>query len=156
MNINSSLVEDIISLDEVKEDMTTVLDSLKDDFTRNLSIRTSPGSELIVLFFLSFLDCAFHSSCFSTKFKAENKGLPTRQMKHESITSKVKRNVQISLHVRTVQTENIKTVKHVAAKLYLCARPAFVHAQKSSPVPHITRISQRGIFHKGLWILCEM
>lgn len=47
-------------------------------------------------------------------------------------------------------------VKHVAAKLYLCARPAFVHAQKSSPVPHITRISQRGIFHKGLWILCEM
>ncbi|XP_026029808.1 ribosome-recycling factor, mitochondrial isoform X2 [Astatotilapia calliptera] len=42
VNINSSLVEDIISLDEVKEDMTTVLDSLKDDFTRNLSIRTSP------------------------------------------------------------------------------------------------------------------
>uniref|UniRef100_A0A3Q2WTQ1 Ribosome-recycling factor, mitochondrial n=1 Tax=Haplochromis burtoni TaxID=8153 RepID=A0A3Q2WTQ1_HAPBU len=44
VNINSSLVEDIISLDEVKEDMTTVLDSLKDDFTRNLSIRTSPGA----------------------------------------------------------------------------------------------------------------
>lgn len=44
VSINSSLVEDIISLDEVKEDMTTVLDSLKDDFTRNLSIRTSPGA----------------------------------------------------------------------------------------------------------------
>lgn len=47
VNINSALVEDIISLDEVKEDMTAVLDSLKDDFTRNLSIRTSPGSRLI-------------------------------------------------------------------------------------------------------------
>ncbi|XP_030598730.1 ribosome-recycling factor, mitochondrial isoform X1 [Archocentrus centrarchus] len=44
VNINSALVEDIISLDEVKEDMTAVLDSLKDDFTRNLSIRTSPGA----------------------------------------------------------------------------------------------------------------
>uniref|UniRef100_A0A3Q0RBW6 Ribosome-recycling factor, mitochondrial n=1 Tax=Amphilophus citrinellus TaxID=61819 RepID=A0A3Q0RBW6_AMPCI len=44
VNINSALVEDIISLDEVKEDMTAVLDSLKDDFTRNLSIRTSPGT----------------------------------------------------------------------------------------------------------------
>lgn len=43
MNINSALVEDIISLDEVKEDMTAVLSALKDDFTRNLSIRTSPG-----------------------------------------------------------------------------------------------------------------
>ncbi|XP_040013142.1 ribosome-recycling factor, mitochondrial [Xiphias gladius] len=44
MNINSALVEDIISLDEVKEDMTAVLSALKDDFTRNLSIRTSPGA----------------------------------------------------------------------------------------------------------------
>lgn len=43
VNINSALVEDIISLDEVKEDMTAILSSLKDDFTRNLSIRTSPG-----------------------------------------------------------------------------------------------------------------
>ncbi|KAM9338575.1 ribosome-recycling factor, mitochondrial [Symphorus nematophorus] len=44
VNINSALVEDIISLDEVKADMTAVLNALKDDFTRNLSIRTSPGA----------------------------------------------------------------------------------------------------------------
>ncbi|XP_028273080.1 ribosome-recycling factor, mitochondrial [Parambassis ranga] len=44
VNINSALVEDIISLDEVKEDMAAVLSALEDDFTRNLSIRTSPGS----------------------------------------------------------------------------------------------------------------
>ncbi|TMS08686.1 Ribosome-recycling factor, mitochondrial [Larimichthys crocea] len=43
VNINSALVEDIINLDEVKGDMTAVLNALKDDFTRNLSIRTSPG-----------------------------------------------------------------------------------------------------------------
>ena len=42
--INFALVEDIISLDEVKGDMVAVLDTLKDDFSRNLSIRTSPGS----------------------------------------------------------------------------------------------------------------
>ncbi|XP_029371727.1 ribosome-recycling factor, mitochondrial [Echeneis naucrates] len=44
VNINSALVEDIISLDEVKEDMKAILAALKDDFTRNLSIRTSPGA----------------------------------------------------------------------------------------------------------------
>nr|ACI69069.1 Ribosome recycling factor, mitochondrial precursor [Salmo salar] len=44
VNINSSLVEDIISLEEVKEDMAAVLTTLKDDFSRNLSIRTSPGA----------------------------------------------------------------------------------------------------------------
>ncbi|XP_060916678.1 ribosome-recycling factor, mitochondrial [Labrus mixtus] len=44
VNINSALVEDIISLDEVREDMTAVLSALKDDFTRNLSIRTSAGA----------------------------------------------------------------------------------------------------------------
>ncbi|TNN71383.1 Ribosome-recycling factor, mitochondrial [Liparis tanakae] len=44
VNINSALVEDIISLDEVKGDMTAVLNALKDDFTRNLSIRSSPGA----------------------------------------------------------------------------------------------------------------
>lgn len=44
VNINSSLVEDIISLDEVKLDMNAVLDALKEDFARNLSIRTSPGA----------------------------------------------------------------------------------------------------------------
>lgn len=44
VNINSALVEDIISLDEVKGDMTAVLNVLRDDFTRNLSIRSSPGA----------------------------------------------------------------------------------------------------------------
>ncbi|XP_041667747.1 ribosome-recycling factor, mitochondrial [Cheilinus undulatus] len=44
VNINAALVEDIISLDEVKEDMMAVLSALKDDFTRNLSIRTTPGA----------------------------------------------------------------------------------------------------------------
>ncbi|KAM9306402.1 ribosome-recycling factor, mitochondrial isoform 1-T2 [Pholidichthys leucotaenia] len=44
VNISSSLVEDIISLDEVKEEMAVVLEALKDDFTRSLSIRTSPGA----------------------------------------------------------------------------------------------------------------
>lgn len=44
VNINSLLVEDIISLDQVKMDMDGVLDALKEDFTRNLSIRTSPGA----------------------------------------------------------------------------------------------------------------
>lgn len=43
VNLNSALVEDIISLDEVKADMAAVLSALKDDFTRSLSIRTSPG-----------------------------------------------------------------------------------------------------------------
>lgn len=44
VNVNSALVEDIINLDEVKMDMNAVLDALKDDFTRNLNIRTSPGA----------------------------------------------------------------------------------------------------------------
>ncbi|KAM4532632.1 ribosome-recycling factor, mitochondrial isoform 2-T2 [Fundulus diaphanus] len=44
VNINSALVEDIISLDEVKQEMTAVVDALKDEFTRNLSIRTSTGA----------------------------------------------------------------------------------------------------------------
>lgn len=44
VNINAALVEDIISLDEVQGDMANVLESLKDDFSRNLNIRTSPGA----------------------------------------------------------------------------------------------------------------
>ncbi|GAA6080377.1 ribosome-recycling factor, mitochondrial isoform X1 [Tachysurus ichikawai] len=44
VSINAALVEDIISLDEVKEEMTAALATLKDDFSRNLSIRTSPGA----------------------------------------------------------------------------------------------------------------
>lgn len=46
VNINAALVEDIISLEEVKEDMAAVLTVLKEDFSRNLSVRTSPGQEL--------------------------------------------------------------------------------------------------------------
>uniref|UniRef100_A0A673NF65 Ribosome-recycling factor, mitochondrial n=1 Tax=Sinocyclocheilus rhinocerous TaxID=307959 RepID=A0A673NF65_9TELE len=46
VNINAALVEDIISLEEVKEDMAAVLATLKEDFSRNLSIRTSPGQDL--------------------------------------------------------------------------------------------------------------
>lgn len=46
VNIKAALVEDIISLEEVKEDMAAVLTTLKDDFSRNLSIRTSPGQDL--------------------------------------------------------------------------------------------------------------
>ncbi|KAG9263279.1 ribosome-recycling factor, mitochondrial [Astyanax mexicanus] len=44
VSINAALVEDIISLEEVKEDMATVLETLKDDFSRNLGIRTSAGA----------------------------------------------------------------------------------------------------------------
>lgn len=44
VNINAALVEDIISLEEVKEDMAAVLAALKEDFSRNLSVRTSPGA----------------------------------------------------------------------------------------------------------------
>lgn len=62
VNIKSALVEDIISLDEVKADMTAVLGALKDDFTRNLSIRTSPGTRLTVVAFS--LSC-FLSACLS-------------------------------------------------------------------------------------------
>lgn len=45
VNINAALVEDIISLEEVKENMAGVLATLKDDFSRNLGIRTSPGQD---------------------------------------------------------------------------------------------------------------
>lgn len=44
VSINPALVEDIVDLDEVKTDMAAVLTDLKDDFTRSLSIRTSPGN----------------------------------------------------------------------------------------------------------------
>ncbi|XP_063066539.1 ribosome-recycling factor, mitochondrial [Engraulis encrasicolus] len=44
VSIKASLVEDIISLEEVQGDMASVLDSLKDDFSRNLNIRTAPGA----------------------------------------------------------------------------------------------------------------
>ncbi|XP_062870347.1 ribosome-recycling factor, mitochondrial isoform X2 [Trichomycterus rosablanca] len=44
VSINAALVENIISLDEIQADMSSVLATLKDDFSRNLSIRTSPGA----------------------------------------------------------------------------------------------------------------
>ncbi|KAM6984826.1 ribosome-recycling factor, mitochondrial [Aplochiton taeniatus] len=44
VNINSSLVEDIIDLQGVKEEMASVLSTLKEDFSRSVSIRTSPGA----------------------------------------------------------------------------------------------------------------
>ncbi|KAF6725881.1 Ribosome-recycling factor, mitochondrial [Oryzias melastigma] len=44
VKINSALVEDIINLEEVKEEMASVVYLLKDDFTRSLNIRTSPGA----------------------------------------------------------------------------------------------------------------
>ncbi|XP_035632777.1 ribosome-recycling factor, mitochondrial-like isoform X1 [Oncorhynchus keta] len=44
VNINSSLAEDIISLEEVNEEMAAVLTALKEDFSRNLSIKTSSGA----------------------------------------------------------------------------------------------------------------
>ncbi|XP_072514452.1 ribosome-recycling factor, mitochondrial [Salminus brasiliensis] len=44
VSINAALVEDIINLEEVKEDMVAVLATLKDDFSRNLGIRTSIGA----------------------------------------------------------------------------------------------------------------
>ncbi|XP_073429258.1 ribosome-recycling factor, mitochondrial isoform X2 [Dendrobates tinctorius] len=44
VNINMSLVEDIINLKDVEQDMKNAIDCLKEDFNKNLSIRTSPGA----------------------------------------------------------------------------------------------------------------
>ncbi|XP_064799822.1 ribosome-recycling factor, mitochondrial-like [Oncorhynchus masou masou] len=44
VNINSSLAEDVISLEEVNEEMAAVLTALKEDFSRNLSIKISSGA----------------------------------------------------------------------------------------------------------------
>ncbi|MEE6504643.1 hypothetical protein FKM82_005280 [Ascaphus truei] len=44
LNINSALVEDIVNLGEVKAEMQNVMDNLKEDFNKNLNIRTSPGA----------------------------------------------------------------------------------------------------------------
>lgn len=46
MNINTALVEDIISLEEVDEDMKSVMEALKDNFNKTLNIRTAPGQWL--------------------------------------------------------------------------------------------------------------
>ncbi|NWX16422.1 RRFM protein, partial [Aegotheles bennettii] len=44
VNISAALVEDIINLEETSEDMQAVVEALKEDFNRNLSVRTSPGA----------------------------------------------------------------------------------------------------------------
>ncbi|XP_047379922.1 ribosome-recycling factor, mitochondrial isoform X1 [Sciurus carolinensis] len=44
VNINIALVEDIINLEEVDEEMKSVIEALKDNFNKTLNIRTSPGS----------------------------------------------------------------------------------------------------------------
>ncbi|KAM6316102.1 RRFM protein, partial [Podargus strigoides] len=44
VNISAALVEDIINLEETSEDMQAVVEALKEDFSRNLSVRTSPGA----------------------------------------------------------------------------------------------------------------
>lgn len=44
VNINTALVEDIINLEEVDEDMKSVMEALKDNFNKTLNIRTAPGS----------------------------------------------------------------------------------------------------------------
>ncbi|NXJ65343.1 RRFM protein, partial [Rostratula benghalensis] len=43
VNISAALVEDIINLEETNEEMQAVVEALKEDFSRNLSVRTSPG-----------------------------------------------------------------------------------------------------------------
>ncbi|NXI59451.1 RRFM protein, partial [Chloroceryle aenea] len=51
VNISAALVEDIINLEETNEDMQAVVEALKEDFSRNLSVRTSPGAldQIIVM-----------------------------------------------------------------------------------------------------------
>ena len=43
VNLNSALVEDIINLEEVEEEMKSVLEALKDNFNKTVNIRTAPG-----------------------------------------------------------------------------------------------------------------
>lgn len=43
VKINTELVHDILNLEEVKEGMAAILLSLKEEYSRNLSLRTSPG-----------------------------------------------------------------------------------------------------------------
>ncbi|KAL8174185.1 UNVERIFIED_CONTAM: hypothetical protein K2H54_039952 [Gekko kuhli] len=44
VNINAALVEDIINLEEVNEEMQAVVEALKEDFGKNVNIRTTPGA----------------------------------------------------------------------------------------------------------------
>lgn len=43
MSINASLVEDIVSLEALREDLQGVVRGLQEELSRNVSIRTSPG-----------------------------------------------------------------------------------------------------------------
>lgn len=43
MSINASLVEDIISLEELREEMRSVVQGLQEEMGKNVNIRTSPG-----------------------------------------------------------------------------------------------------------------
>ncbi|XP_004677429.1 PREDICTED: ribosome-recycling factor, mitochondrial [Condylura cristata] len=44
VSLNTALVEDIISLEEVDEEMKSVMEALKDNFNKTVNIRTAPGS----------------------------------------------------------------------------------------------------------------
>ncbi|XP_021269561.1 ribosome-recycling factor, mitochondrial isoform X4 [Numida meleagris] len=44
VNISAALVEDIINLEETSADMQAVVEALKEDFNRNLNVRTSQGA----------------------------------------------------------------------------------------------------------------
>lgn len=44
LNISAALVEDIINLEETNADMQAVVEALKEDFNRNLNVRTSQGA----------------------------------------------------------------------------------------------------------------
>lgn len=48
MNISAALVEDIINLEETNTDMQAVVEALKEDFNRNLNVRTSQGWYIFV------------------------------------------------------------------------------------------------------------
>ncbi|NXN91022.1 RRFM protein, partial [Rhinopomastus cyanomelas] len=44
VNVSAALVEDIINLEETREEMQATVEALKEDFSRNLSLRTSSGA----------------------------------------------------------------------------------------------------------------
>ncbi|XP_064420360.1 ribosome-recycling factor, mitochondrial isoform X2 [Latimeria chalumnae] len=44
VNINAALVEHVINLEEVKQEMYGIIEDLKEDYSKSLSVRTSPGA----------------------------------------------------------------------------------------------------------------
>lgn len=44
VNVNAALVQDIINIEAVNEEMHSVMESLEEDFSKTLIIRTSPGA----------------------------------------------------------------------------------------------------------------